>query len=324
MFSLSKNIVLGMVFYLGLISFFLPPQADPTVVTDHSLGDIPPSSLVYVSDYFSFVGQDSQGKVVFALDNKRGRDGDAYQAEHFLVLHDEKMGWVNVKGNSRYDNAGKELKTIPDSPFFRFQGTPATGMTIVSEINRLALNIEPITQRTGKRHHGAVVLMGTAPAVLTWQDRTISGRVMYAYLMMPDFNRLTRTYWDIWDEYQGFYLRMGMEGDVYLHSQRSEHLAPLIGFLSGFTAANSASEFMNDLKVEVLDRQLARGFYRWPIAWRVTWTGPQGSAVLTLKQVTRTSIWNWAIGGFSMVVVEGELNYAGKNQPVYGLAELIM
>lgn len=94
--------------------------------------------------------------------------------------------------------------------------------------------------------------------------------------------------------------------------------------LSGFTAVNSTSEFMKDLKVEVLDRRLARGFYRWPIAWRVTWAGRQGSAVLTLKQVSRTSIWNWAIGGFSMVMGEGELDYAGKKQPVYGLAELIM
>jgi hypothetical protein len=229
-----------------------------------------------------------------------------------------------VKGNGRYDHAGKELKTIPDSPFFRFQGTPATGMTIASEINRLALNIEPITQRTNNRHHGAVILMGTAPAVLTWQGRTIPGRVMYKYLLMSDFNRLTRTYWDILDEYQGFYLKMSMEQDVYVHSQRSGHLAPLIGFLAGFTAVNSASEFMKDLKVEVLDRRLARGFYRWPIAWRVTWIGPWGSAVLILKQVTRTSIWNWGIGGFSMVVVEGEMNYAGKNQPVYGLAELHM
>lgn len=313
-----------MVFCLGLISFFLALQTAPTAATDHSLGDIPPSSLVYVSDYFSFVGQDGQGRVAFALDNNRGRDRDAYQAEHFLVLHDEKNGWAKLNGNSRYDNTGKELKTIPDSSFFQFQGTPQTGMTIVGESNRLMLTIEPISLRTSRRHDGAVIWMGSAPAVLTWRGRTIPGRVIYEYLMMPDFNRLTRTYWDILDEYQGFYLKMGTEGDIYLHSQRSEHLAPLSGFLSGFTAVNSTSEFMKDLKVEVLDRRLARGFYRWPIAWRVTWAGRQGSAVLTLKQVSRTSIWNWAIGGFSMVVVEGELDYAGKKQPVYGLAKLLI
>ena len=292
--------------------------------TDQTLDAIPTSSLIYVSDYVSFIGQDSQGKVAFALDNSRGQDGEAYQAQHFLVLHDEKAGWVRLDGNSRYDNAGKELKTIPGSPYFQFRGAPRTGMTIVGESNRLMLNIEPIPLRTSRRHDGAAVWMGSAPAVLTWQGRTISGRVIYEYLMMPDFNRLTRTYWDLWKEYQGFYLKIGSDNDVYLHRQLSERLAPLMGLLDGFTVFDGATDSMKDLKVEVLDRGLARGFYRWPTAWRITWTGPQGPATLNLKQVTRTSIWNFAIGGFSMAVVRGELSLAGKQQEVYGLVELIM
>lgn len=176
---------------------------------DQTLDAIPTSSLIYVSDYVSFIGQDSQGKVAFVLDNNRGRDGDDYQAQHFLVLHDEKTGWARLDGNSRYENAGKELKTIPGSTFFQFQGMPRTGMTITGESNRLRLNIEPIPLRASWRHDGAAIWMGTAPAVLTWQGRTIPGRVIYEYLMMPDFNRLTRTYWDLWKEYQGFYLKIG-------------------------------------------------------------------------------------------------------------------
>ncbi len=84
------------------------------------------------------------------------------------------------------------------------------------------------------------------------------------------------------------------------------------------------TDSMKDLKVEGLDRELAWGLYRWPTAWRITWTGSQGPVVLILKQVTRTGIWNWAIGGFSMAVVRGELRSAGKQQEVYGLVELIM
>ena len=324
MLSVSKGAVLGAVLCLVFVLSFLPAQADRSPVTDDSFTDIPTSSLVYVSEYFSFVGRDSQGHVAFALDNSRGRDGDAYQAQHFLVLHDEKTGWVRLDGNSRYDNAWKELKVIPDSPFFQFRGAPRTGMTIVGESNRLMLNIEPIPLRISRRHDGAAVWMGSAPAVLTWQGRTISGRVIYEYLVMPDFNRLARTYWDLWKEYQGFYLRIGSDGDVYLHRQLSERLAPLMGLLDGFTVFDGATDSMKDLKVEVLDRGLARGFYRWPTAWRITWTGPQGPATLNLKQVTRTSIWNFAIGGFSMAVVRGELSLAGKQQEVYGLVELIM
>ncbi len=44
----------------------------------------------------------------------------------------------------------------------------------------------------------------------------------------------------------------------------------------------------------------------------------------TVKQLTRTSVGNWAIGGFSMAVVQGELSLAGKQQEVYGFVELIM
>jgi hypothetical protein len=324
MVSIPKGWGLGTGLWFVLISSVLLAQADRASVDHSSLDDIPASSLIYVSDYFSFVGQDSYGNVAFALDNSRGRDGDAYQAQHFLVLHDEKTGWVRLDGNSRYENAGKELKAIPDSPFFQFRGAPRTGMTIVGESNRLMLNIEPIPLRISRRHDGAAVWMGSAPAVLTWQGRTISGRVIYEYLVMPDFNRLTRTYWDLWREYQGFYLRIGSDSDVYLHRQLSERLAPLMGLLDGFTAFDGTTDSMKDLKVEVLDRGLARGFYRWPTAWRITWTGPQGPATLNLKQVTRTGIWNFAIGGFSMAVVRGELSLAGKQQEVYGLVELIM
>ena len=317
--SLHRIVLFGLLF-----TSLLCIDTDVASSTDTSLENIPASTLIYVSDYFSFVGQDSQGYVAFALDNNRGRDGDTYQAEHFLVLHGEGSGWGDLKGNGRYDNRGKELKTIPDSPFFQFQGTPRTGMAVVGESNKLMLNIEPIPLRISRRHDGAVIWMGSAPAVLTWQGRTISGRVIYEYLMMPDFNRLTRTYWGLWKEYQGFYLKIGTDGDVYLHSQHSERLAPLMGLLDGFTVFNGTTDSIKDLKVEVLSRELARGFYRWPTAWRITWTGPQGPAALILKQSTRTSIWNWAIGGFSMVVVDGELDYGGRKLPVYGLVELIM
>jgi hypothetical protein len=142
--------------------------------------------------------------------------------------------------------------------------------------------------------------------------------------MMPNFNRLTHTYWDMWNEYQGFYLKMGVDSDVYLHSQRSERLVALMGLVDGFATFSETTDAMKDLKVEVLDRELAWGFYRWPIAWRITWMGSQGPAVLTLKQLTRTSVGNWAIGGFLMAVVRGERRSAGKQQEVYGLVELIM
>jgi hypothetical protein len=322
---LRKLIRRGGIGWIVLLPLAWPAmEAGPVVAFPAVVAESSASTLVYVSDYFSFVGTDQQGRVAFALDNNRGRDGDAYQAEHFVALHDERKGWVNVAGNGRYDNAGKELSRIPNSPFFQFEGTPETGLTATSVTNDLTLKIDPIPQRTRRTHEQSVIWMGSAPAVLTWQGRTIPGRVIYEWLIMPDFNRLTRTYFRLWNDFQGLYLLAGKDGDIYLHSQRSERLAPLVGRLVGFAVFNEETDPVNDLRVEVLASDWALGFYRWPTAWGITWNGAHGPASMTLRLSDRTKIANWVIGGFSMGIVQGELVYAGRTWPVYGLAELIM
>lgn len=157
----------------------------------------PESRLIYVSDYFSFVGADTHGRVAFALDNNRGRDGDAYQAEHFAVLHDEHEGWIEIAGSGPYPNRDHVLDRIPNSENLQFEGAPSTGLIITSPHNRLTLAIEPLRERTRHRHDGALTWMGSVPASLTWKGRTILGRVIYEYLVIPEFNRLTRRYWGL-------------------------------------------------------------------------------------------------------------------------------
>jgi len=68
-------------------------------------------------------------------------------------------------------------------------------VTITSDTNQITVRIEPIPERTRNINNGAAAWMGSAPAILTWKSRTISGRVIYEYVVMPDFNRLARTYW---------------------------------------------------------------------------------------------------------------------------------
>jgi hypothetical protein len=100
--------------------------------------------LAYYSDYFPFVRSDDMGTVAFALDNNRGRDGDSWQAEHFVVLHDEKTGWQTVAGNGFYENASRQIETTPNSPFFSFKGTAQEGFEIRSDRNALALKVAPM------------------------------------------------------------------------------------------------------------------------------------------------------------------------------------
>lgn len=71
------------------------------------------AELAYVADYFSFIGADAQGHVAFAVDTNRGRDGADFRAEHlYAVLHDERRGWVDVRGNGCFPNPEGQLLTM--------------------------------------------------------------------------------------------------------------------------------------------------------------------------------------------------------------------
>jgi hypothetical protein len=312
--------VLGSVVGVGSSAFAAVEVPTPGKLGHEALA----SAFVYVSDYFSFVGEDAQGHVAFALDNNRGRDGDAYQAEHFVVLHDEQRGWVHLLGNGRYENGKKELLSIPNSPAFEFQGTPTTGITISSPPNHLVLRLEPVAAALSRQHERSRYWLGSASAVLQWAGRTLKGRVIYEYLFMPEFNRLTRTYWGLWKEFQGLYLVVGGEGDLYVHSQQSERIAPLVGRLAGFSVLSAHGEELKDLTLAPLRKSLALGFYRWPVEWRLEWTGRDGPMSTTLSLSDRKVIGNWVIGGFAMGIVKGAIILNGRSLPVYGLAELLM
>ena len=289
-----------------------------------SENEIAASNLIYVSDYFSFVGKDEQGHVAFALDNNRGRDDETWQAEHFVVLHDERKGWIKVTGNGAYENRKKELLSIPDSSIFQFQGSAQSGIIITSLPNNLTLFIEPIPERLSRTHNGAHYRMGSAPAKLEWAERTLNGRVIYEYLLIPDFNRLTRSYWRLWNEYQGFYLSIEGRGDVYLHSQQSEMIAPLVGEKVGFLVLGEATERFEEVELNTVTRTLALGFYRWPTKWDIRWMETNGFGTIQIELSQFNRIANWVIGGFAMGIVQGEVNYEGQAHLVYGLAELIM
>ncbi len=288
------------------------------------------STLLYVSDYFSFIGKDDQGYVAFALDNNRGRDGDAFQAEHFVVLHDERRGWIEVVGGGAYENGTEELRAIPDSAYFQFQGSASEGVTIVSPKNDLTLRIEPIASRHSRDAGGGSSWMGSAEGVLEWAGRTLKGRVIYEYLLIPEFNRLTRTYFGLWNEFQGFYLTIEDEGrgdgggDVYVRSHLSERLAPVVEPVAGYVVLRGEAENLREVKIESLNRAQALGLYQWPTKWRVSSEGREGAVSLHLELSQRRVMANWVIGGFAMGILRGELRYKGRRQPVYGLAELLM
>src|SRR5262245_13481623 len=222
--------------------------------------------LSYYSDYFSFVGEDAYGKVAFALDNNRGQDGDAFQAEHFLVLHDQKTGWIELEGNGFYPNAGV-LDMIPDSAYFSFSGTAETGLRATSERNRLALEVAPIPRVLVRARSDGLFWLGSASARLRWDGRLIPGRVIYEYFQRQGWNRLTRKYIGQWRDFHGLYFAVEGGGDLYVHSQKIRDEEPLNGNVVGFAALAGEGQVMEALSITASDSSQALGFFRWPGAW---------------------------------------------------------
>lgn len=280
--------------------------------------------LSYYSDYFSFIGSDERGSIAFALDNNRGQDGDSWQAEHFVVLHDEKAGWQAVLGNGPYENTKAELEKIPDSPAFSFQGTAVSGMTIQSKENSLTLKIGPMKILVARKMGLAEFRLGSAEATMTWQGRTLKGRVIYEYLFIPGFNRLTRKYPGVFNDFHGIYASVEGEGDLYFHTQKSAFLAPLIEKDEGFLFLNDAGHSLKSLSVKVKERSFAAGFYRWPKSWTGSFQAGNESYEFACDLSEKKTIKNWVIGGFSMGIVKGSLTAPDRTWKLYGLGELIM
>ncbi len=287
--------------------------------------------LAYYSDYFSFVGKDESGYLLFAFDNNRGVDKGEFQAEHFGILYDQFQGWVDLVGTGDYNNLSESLDRMPNSSAFQFSGHPSKGLTILSRVNDLRLEINPVSILMTDKRRDIDQSWGNTAAVLYWQGRTIPGRVIYEGLVHRNWNRLTRSYTDTWDNFQGFYLaaKVGTPAswqDIYLRSEGLDDRHRTRGFIDAGRkkASITATDF------EVTRKGWALGFYRWNKAWRMKLQQVQSSgaslppfAHLELNQVSRHNVSNWVIGGFAMSVVEGTLDVNGHKIEVLGFAELI-
>ena len=280
--------------------------------------------LAYCSDYFSFIGSDDRGLVAFALDNNRGRDGDSWQAEHFVVLHDEKTGWQVVNGSGPYYNVTRQLETIPNSPDFSFEGTASTGLRIRSGSNVLELRIAPVKIQIAEKRGLAEYRLGSAEATLIWGARTLTGRVIHEYLFVPAFNRLTRKYPGVFSDFHGIYVSIQNVGDLYIHKQKSMFFSPLIAKQEGFLFLNRQGYRLSSLNVSVRKSSFAPGFYRWPAWWEGSFAAGLDHYAFTGRITDRKTISNWMIGGFAMGIVKGSLVSARETWTLYGLGELII
>ncbi len=287
--------------------------------------------LASYSDYFSFVGQDEEGYLLFALDNYRSLDDDNYEAEHFGVLYAQHSGWVDLVGTGKYPNTPSSLKKIPDSSTFQFSGRPDRGFRIQSRANDLRLEVNPLMIHLENRRDSQQQRLGKAAAVLYWRGRTIPGRVIYEGLSAQNNKLRTHRFSPTWTTSQNFYLAL-QNGpptrwpNLYLHTEGSRKKRHSIGF----AASGSAATQIETQDLRVSRKGWSYGLYRWNKGWRMSLQEPTSEsdtkppfARLKLKQVSRKNISNWVLGGFAISVIEGTLIADGQTSKVLGFAEVI-
>lgn len=285
------------------------------------------AATAYVSDYVSFAGADEAGRVAFALDTNRGRAEGEHQAEHFVVMHDEQGGWIDVEGDTEIANDAGVLLEWPASPYFEITGEPYAPGTLRSRPNGLVLEIGTLEPRTTTVSATTLFSMASAPATLEWRGRSVEGRVIYEHLAMRGSNRLAGGIGGALailaggPNFQGLYLA-GPEEDLYVHrapAAAASTQSPLVAFW----ARGGENLRTGNLTFEVTDFDAAFGFYRWPAAWRATWRSGCGEARLTVETLEHATQSNWITGGFAMRTAEAKLTCGGTTTTLHGFAELI-
>lgn len=299
--------------------------------------------LQYASDYVSFVGADSLGRVCFALDSNRGYDadppggGDRLQAEHaYAVLHDERTGWVDLTGVTRYPHPGPEVTVLPDSAWFAFTGAPDTGLSVRSTPNDLLLSVDPLQDRLVGQDADTLFVMRSAAATLTWRGRTLTGRVLFEGLATTAMNLLSRRTFTGLAGLEFLYLLAGSgsgAADLYLQKtlgpQALAGLGPQVGFLSPPDAPASTDTTLPGLDVVTTGHAPAPGLFRWPTSWVASWPAPHATGggagtTVQVRTVSRRTVGRYGVAGFAMAVVTGTLTSPdGTVQEVYGFAELL-
>jgi hypothetical protein len=282
--------------------------------------------LLYFSDYFSFVGRDKDGWVYFAIDNNRGRDGDAFQADHFIVMYDERTGWVELTGSQHYDNTEKLLERIPDSAYFSFRGSLETGTIMQSAVNGMRMTVAPLPRTLYRENADGIFWLGGAPATLDWIGRRLEGRVIVEYLQRHNWNRFTADFTANWRNFNGLYLLTDTGADFYMHSHERQGGSDLNGRLVGFASwATPAPVTELDFKV-TRSEPADGGKYKWPTAWQVDFAHAGRAYRLVLERREQAHIAHWDTGGFAMTVAAGTIaaRDGSERHGVVGWAELLI
>ena len=273
----------------------------------------------YYSDYFSFVGSDTQGRVAFTIECNRGQEGSTWQAEHSFLLFDEHNKWLPLQGTGAYDNSNGHLEKIPDSPWFRFSSSKSGALSIESDPHNLSLIIQPHEYIVHRENGLAAMHAGSGVATLRWKDRIVEGRACHNKLYLPGINRFTRRYPTFYSNFHSLYVRLGGGGDFYAHIQDGSQLARLMGRREGFYLMDDTHRHLPDFKLFCITHEPSLGMFKWPLSWRGFLDVDGEECTIELKVIDRKNTSQWFIGGTAVGIIEGALHLPTGDQTLYGI-----
>jgi hypothetical protein len=278
----------------------------------------------YHSDYFSFIGSDAQGTVYLAHDNNRGQTGDAFFADHWIMMWAEGEGVVPIVGSAHYPNPGKVLEFIPDSENFQFRGTIAGGIRMMSASNGIDMTVEGLTPILRRQKPDDDYWIGAAQATMTWKGRTLNGRVIFEFIARKGYNRFTSDFGANWSNFNGLYLITDDGRDLYLRYHEKNR--PGVPRESGM-ATIERDGVLSEIDFRITEsRPHENRTYRWPTKWSVDFTHNGARWTLTGETKALEIVADWDKGGFAMSVISGELARAdGSGRRTFkGWGELLI
>ena len=279
----------------------------------------------YVSDFFCFVGGDETGRVAFAFDVNRGRDGDDYEAQTFSMLWVEGSGWRDVGGMQDFEDARDRFFELPSSEVWSVTGLTSEGVVIASEEHGLSLQVDPIRTHTKNRRGLAAFTAGSAAGTLTLGERVVTGRVSHEYCFLSDMNPLAKRYTDLFgDGFDGIYAVIGSpsEGADLRFHESGGRLMPLIRERDGFIGEEGAVVRIEGADFDVTGGSIG-GFFRWPARYRANWGAGDGRRSFDLDVDERETVANFVFIGVAAAIVEGTYVEGGVEQPVFGFALVV-
>lgn len=280
--------------------------------------------IAYHSDYFSFVGEDDEGLVAFAIDNNRGQFGDLYQADHFIEYFDDKRGFVRMKGDGRYPNNARTVTEIPPSEHWRVKGKPESGITLSSRNNELNLIVPPLAPIYRNTTAFGSFWVSSSNAKLTTGNREVDGRLIYEFIQFNDRNRLAGIRKGPWQNFNGLYVAIDGKYDLYFHHR--DDPAPLAEQRAGFATWSEPSRITNLQPAPGESVKADDGSYHWPMTWGGTFSYQDNAYQYLMRARNRDVVHNWETGGFAMSIVDGEVwSVDGdERRQAVGYAELLI